>query len=232
AVKIVTPTGEATDVDVATETLADEPASVLAATSGSYRIELRSKTVGRGPGRYTLESEAARPATEEDRSRLSAEHALAEGVRLTQEPSPDSTARGLAKIDEALRLWRALDDRRSQARSLYLSGRINHDQYEYEQAQDRFNEALGLYRAANDRGGEADVLTLLGRTYSYRGDTRRHLEIAREVLAIWREIGDRAQVAKALVALAGAHANAGEPQEALDLFREAALLRRQLGDRI
>src|SRR4029450_9264155 len=154
AVKIVTPTGEATDVDVATETLADEPASVLAATSGSYRIELTSKTVGRGPGRYTLESEAARPATEEDRSRLSAEHALAEGVRLTQEPSPDSTARGLAKIDEALRLWRALDDRRSQARSLYLSGRIHHDQYEYEQAQDRFNEALGLYREANDRGGE------------------------------------------------------------------------------
>lgn len=232
AVKVVTPAGGATEVDVATETLADEPASVLAETSGSYRIELTSKTVGRGPGSYTLESEAARPATEEDRSRLSAERALAEGVRLARESSAESAARGLMKIDEALRVWRALDDRRWQARALYLAGEIHHDQYDNEKAQERLNEAGALCRTAGDRRGEADALALAGRTYSYRGDTRRHLETAREVLAIWREVGDRAQVAKALVALAGAHANAGEPQEALDLFREAALLRRQLGDRI
>ena len=119
AAKVVTPAGEGSPIDVSEEHFGDEPASLLAESSGTYRIEVTRNTQGATAGGYTLDSEPARPATGEDRSRFAAERALAEGARLLGAGQPD---KALETMTAALPSWRTLGDRRREADTLTLIG--------------------------------------------------------------------------------------------------------------
>src|SRR6185503_8124750 len=72
AVSVVAPDGSRRDVDVARSREGREPASVLAESAGSYRIEIRAADSRTDRGRYAIESEPARPATADDRRWLEA----------------------------------------------------------------------------------------------------------------------------------------------------------------
>src|SRR5262245_215765 len=78
-VALVGPDGTRTEVDAGSDPWAREPLSILAVPGGTYRTEVRSAD-GKSAARYVIESEAARPAADEDRVRVAAERALAEAA--------------------------------------------------------------------------------------------------------------------------------------------------------
>ncbi len=97
--------------------------------SGTYGLEISpfsngKNAVDKNPaqGRYELKIEALRPATPEDKLRVAAESAAVEGELLIQsDATPDGWRRGIAKYNEALAIWRELDDRREELRLLVIT---------------------------------------------------------------------------------------------------------------
>src|SRR5262245_48426269 len=98
-----------------------EPVSWIAEVSGNYRIEIRSDDKQAKPGRYEARIETLRAATEADRNRVAAEHTVVEAEQLF-DGDAGSKRRALQKYEEALQLWRKLDDQPGVAGALTAIG--------------------------------------------------------------------------------------------------------------
>ena len=76
--------------------------------------------------------------------------------------------------NEALPLYRAVEDRGGEANTLRSLGDLAHSRGQNGEAERLYNEALPLYRAVEDRLGEANTLMSLGDLARSRG----HNELA------------------------------------------------------
>jgi len=99
-----------------------EPVSVLASTSGWYRLQVRSRLKSTAPTRYLIKVEALRAATAEDESWIVAERASTEGKHLMEQGTAESFRKAIEKNKEARSLWQRLRDAYGQAEALnYLA---------------------------------------------------------------------------------------------------------------
>ena len=77
-----------------------EPVSVLAETTGTYRVEVRSQSPQ--PGRYELKLEELRTATEPDRVRIAAQKLFVDGKALRSQRTQESYQQAIEKYEAAL----------------------------------------------------------------------------------------------------------------------------------
>ncbi len=127
--------------------------------------------------------------------------------------------RAEALLEEALALYRAVDDRDGIAATLYNLGRLAHAQGRLEHAAEHYEASLALHRARDDAQATARVLTSLGALAEEEGQLARAAAFLEESLTLYGTVRDERGVAMARSNLAVLARRQG------DLARAAALCR-------
>jgi tetratricopeptide (TPR) repeat protein len=137
----------------------------------------------------------------------------------------------LANLEQALRLFRELEDRTGQGSALNNMGLALKRLSRLDESLDRIQQSLVLFQATEDgpRQGYAlndigVILTMLDRY----DEARQHHE---EALTIARDTGDRALEAAALNGLGSAGLRRGTPESVRELHGEALVIATSIGDR-
>jgi CHAT domain-containing protein len=161
-------------------------------------------------------------AAAEDKDRLAAETAFAEGVRLSTLGTAESRRQSIEKYEEALPLWRAIGDREREVLTLTGLGMVYALLGEKPKAIDYLNQALSLWRALGSPGWEGYLLSAIGETYFLLGEQQSALDYLRLALPVLQATGDRASEAFARSDLARIERDRGNLSEAQTQI-EAAL---------
>ncbi|MFM5947112.1 MAG: tetratricopeptide repeat protein, partial [Dolichospermum sp.] len=91
-------------------------------------------------------------------TRDNAERLFNEGMKLYQQGTADSLRQAIKKWEEALPLYRVVNDQKEEAKTLLGLGFVYDALGEKQKALDYYNQALPIRRAVGDRRGEATTL--------------------------------------------------------------------------
>ncbi|MEG5040046.1 tetratricopeptide repeat protein [Microcoleus sp. B3-C5] len=160
-----------------------------------------------------------------------AERAFKEGMQLYQQGTAESLRKAIAKLEEALKLIRAVGNRRGEAAILNNIGKVYSELGEKQKALEYYSHSLTLTRAVGDRRGEATILTNIGKVYSELGEKQKALEYYSQSLPLFRAVGDRLQEATTLNNIGLVYSQLGEKQKALEYYTHSLTLKRAVGDR-
>jgi CHAT domain-containing protein/tetratricopeptide (TPR) repeat protein len=206
-----------------------EPVFAIAETSGTYRLEAQSPDKNAHAGRYEVKIADLRIATLQDRKRVLAESAFAEGMGLESQRVAESVRGAIAKYEEALELFRVAGAGQGEGVTLYRLGYIYYSFGDNNKALDYLKRALQLGRALGDRSIEADALNSIGLVYSVLGAKQKAVECYNQSLLLKVAVGDRNGEAVVLSNLGLVYNSFGEPQKALDYYNRALSLDRVVG---
>lgn len=213
------PSGELlTEVDSPIGNTGTERVRVVAEAAGTYRLEVRSFEGTREVGRYAVEVEESRPATAEDRTRVRADRAFAEGENLRRE---GRSAEAAERYEAALEAWRELDDRTGEALALYRIGWMRDTLGDVQGAADLLRKSLVLYRELGPRARIAVVSNRLGNVLARRGRLDEAREHHLEALELATEIDHRAARTWAAIHLGDLHKWSGRTHQALERYEQA-----------
>lgn len=143
--------------------------------------------------------------------------------------APRSEVRPL--YEEALRIWRELEDRAGMGKVLYNLGNLHADAREPDAALRHYEQALPLQEAAGRLTDRAMTLAAMALLYRNRGDGARALALFNQGLDLARRSGDSSAEAYLLHAAATFLLRIGELQQALERLSAALELYRTLGER-
>jgi tetratricopeptide (TPR) repeat protein len=91
-------------------------------------------------------------------TRDNAERLFNEGMKLYQQGTADSLRQAIKKWEEALPLYRMVNDRGGEATTLNNIGLVYNALGEKQKALDFYNQALPILRAVGDLGGQLTIL--------------------------------------------------------------------------
>ncbi len=158
------------------------------ATSGDFRVEVRCDKKGAPAGRYEIRLDELSDATRGDRLRIQAETAVTAAGRLYARREKGVEERAEEELRVALDAWKALGDRRQEARTWQVLGGLAEDRQDYRRAADSYDRALALWRRLSDQVGAAEglaaTLDRLGLAHSHLGDNPQALGELQEALAL------------------------------------------------
>lgn len=114
------------------------------------------------------------------------------------------SVRATAQLEEALAIFRSLDDRPGLASALAGMGEVHALQSEYERSRACREEALRLFRELGDVWGAADALSGIGGVAAFQLDLDVATAALEESARLFEEVGDRWARANTLMFLAWA----------------------------
>ena len=208
-----------------------EQVTFVTNVAGDYRLEVRSPKKDTGRGRYDLRIEELREARPQDRTRLAAEKAMAEGNQLRSQRKAESLRNAITKYEEAIPLYQAADDLEGQANALEVIARLHVSLGEIQKALARFNKALPIAQSLPDRLLEAAVLSGLGEIHSTLGDPHKALEHFDRALKLNVEMKDQLNESLSLNSIGVVSLSMGAYQKALDYFKQSLALIRDVDRR-
>ena len=132
--------------------------------------------------------------------------------------------------ERAVRLWRALGDRRGIACSLTDECTILWRTGQHAEALGAADEALSLQRVLGDQHGVGELLDKIGQIHWHLSEFDVAFGYLEEALAIRRTLGDHQGEAASLGHLAIVCWHRGDHHGAADRFREALVLHERAGD--
>jgi len=165
-------------------------------------------------------------ATKENAERL-----FEEGMKLYQERSAESLRQAIQKWQEALSLYRVLNDKKNEAKTLVWIGFVYNSLGEKQKALDFYNQALPIFRTVGDRSMEATTLNNIGGVYDDLGEKQKALDYYNQALPILRAVGNRGVEATTLNNIGRVYDALGEKQKALDFYNQALPILRAVGNR-
>lgn len=118
--------------------------------TGIYRIEVNAFEKGARPGLYEVKLVELRAAKQTDRDRLAARLAFDEAERLQSKSTPDSLEAALKKYQDALDLYRVIQDRSEQYTMLLGIGNTALTMQQWPLALERFDQALVIAQELKD----------------------------------------------------------------------------------
>ena len=233
-VRLFGPDGQKiSEVDSPNGTQGPEPLSMIAEVAGDYRLEVRSLEEKAQPGRYEVNVQELRAATKKDRDRIAAQSLVDEAQRFRAQPTAESLRKAIEKLNEALPLWRGLEDQRNEARTLDQIGTIYLQQLgENKKALDYLTQALPLYRSVGAGIEEGQVLNNIGGVYYRLGQNQKALEYYNQALTSTRAVKDQLQEGTSLVYIGRVYNSLGETRRALEYFDQGLALIRKVGYRL
>lgn len=136
-----------------------------------------------------------------------------------------------ALLEEALTIFRELDNREQIAQTLISLGEVATETGDYTTAPALLEQGCALMREINDVGGMARALTQLGWAALRPGDYEQACRRLAEGLAYYRQVGDEVGVALALSGLGEVMIRTGRLARGESYLRESLQLRRKLGEK-
>jgi predicted ATPase/DNA-binding CsgD family transcriptional regulator len=126
-----------------------------------------------------------------------------------------------ARLEEALTLYRELEDERGIAEALQRLGAIAREQGRYDAALGLHEQSVALWRRLDDEAGVGASLDYLGFASWLAGDFARGAELSGQALAIFRSRGEPQETASALINVAASAHYTGDRHLAVELLDEA-----------
>jgi CHAT domain-containing protein/Tfp pilus assembly protein PilF len=197
-----------------------EAGSLVAETSGDFRIEIRPFSDD-AAGSYRLLLEIVRPATPQDRLRVAAEKADCE-ARQDQDPERARTA---------VERWREAGDRQGEAWALTRQGQLQISTGQHSEGLATSEQALAFHRSSGNREGIAESLYQIAKASAALGDRSRAFSAHQEAISLWQELDQPELVARALIGAGRSHAAFGETEAALAAYEKALAISREKADR-
>lgn len=135
-------------------------------------------------------------------------------------------------MEESLRLYRSLDDKRGIANALCGLGRVSSIQSDYERATQLLEESLALSIEINNVWGIMMTLRYLGENIvNGRGDYSRAAELYQELRIRAHETGDRWSYTRALMGLGRVALKQKDWKRAEKCYSESLSHSREMGDK-
>src|SRR5579859_159542 len=139
--------------------------------------------------------------------------------------------RGAARLEQALALFRALQEPRGVAQTLMALGALLDLHGKQEQVVALLEESLALFRQLGDQPGVAETLTNLGFAHFFRGGLDRAEALCDEAVALYRAYEDRQGMIAPLLTLARVAMLRRDFSRAMGLYDEAVHLSRAVSPR-
>jgi CHAT domain-containing protein/Tfp pilus assembly protein PilF len=206
-----------------------EPVYHIAASAGTYRLEVRSLDPSAQAGRYQVRIEELRPATTPDRHLVAAERLFSEAAQLQAEATAESLPKAIEKYKAAVPLYHELGNRVREAMAMNTLGLISDDLGRKKDALEYYRQTLPIVRELGARGEEAAVLSNIATVYSDLGENEKALDFYNQALAIQQAIGERIGESITLNNLGGVYQDLGEPQKAIDYYQRSLEVGHQAG---
>src|SRR6185295_5456667 len=168
------------EIDSPNGTQGPKPVSLLAKTTGTHRLQVRSLENGAAPGRYEVKVEALRVAT--PREKLDSE-AKDLAKALASAKTDEERATMLAQKKELVTV--------ELVRALYEHGRDFRNQRKFPEALANSRLGLSLAEQIGDKTGVGDFLYNIGYVFYLQGDKAQALEYLQKSLARREELGER-----------------------------------------
>src|SRR5262245_24312006 len=168
--------------------------SLIAESSGDFRLQIRPDESDTGPKHYEITVEEMRPATEQDRTHVAAETAEGQGMLLAGRllSVPEQTWRqGLERFKEALALWRKCGDQKGELRMLRLLGHHYVFSGESETALEYLKLAIRLSEAVGDGYQQASLIVSFGAIYADNGEPQKALDSFNQARSMFRRLGKK-----------------------------------------
>ena len=202
SVELVAPDNKSAHLVNLTRTFGQESLSWEAATSGTYKIIIRTLFANRSEGSYQVQLDVKGAATAQDKQRVAAERWLAETLPVGPKAVP--WEQRLEKCQQALRIWRELGDQYWTAVTLDHTGSAYFAGKKYDQASESSKQALAIKHEILDHLGKIVTLNTLGVSARIQRNTTQNTadsasrllqqdrEYHEQALALSREIKHRA----------------------------------------
>ncbi|MCH7665608.1 MAG: CHAT domain-containing protein [Acidobacteria bacterium] len=203
-----------------------EPLLALAEQPGTYRLEVRAFGCDEPPGNYEVKVVELRQASATDRIRARAAGVFARGEELRRQRDYDSAARS---YQDALQLWREIDDRFWQAETLDRLGFVNAALGQWEDALRSHQESARFFAIVGDSRSESLALNWQASARFYLGQVQEALNDFQRALEL-RPDSDDNERAILLINLAQTYQALGEIAEASEHYDQARRLLADGGD--
>ena len=165
-----------TSVDRLNGVYGPETASLIAPSSGAYRLQIQSDLSASSRGRFRLTLKEPRATIPSDEKRIKAENLAFEAELLRRENTADAMRRAVGKYESAAALWSEIGDSYEEGIALYGAGFCYRSFGSNQMAVAVFERSLELMRDAQDSFGIAIVQGGMGFSYYYLGALDRALE--------------------------------------------------------
>ncbi|MFL6275468.1 MAG: CHAT domain-containing protein [Blastocatellia bacterium] len=217
-----------------------ELVSLVTEVAGTYRLEVRSPDQAAPAGRYEINIQELRAATERDKSLAAAQALIAEGIRLVKQPTADVRQKAIEKYQQAIPLCQSAKDLAWEATALYLISSAYIAAGDKQKALDFSERALPVAQAAARLPGEeaqrlgqkveAITLDVMGSIYIEFGDKKKALELFNQALPLRRASGDHVGEVSTLNNIGMAYGYMGDWPKALNFFDQSRQTLAPLGD--
>ncbi|WP_421657394.1 CHAT domain-containing tetratricopeptide repeat protein [Leptothermofonsia sp. ETS-13] len=137
----------------------------------------------------------------------------------------------LQSLQQALTLFRKLNDQPKQVKILRNLGNVYYLQSNYDQAVSYYQQSLDLARTIQDRAGEAGALGNLGVVAAGLGDYRKAGKYYEQALPIYRQVYDRLGEGQTLGNLGEVAYGLGDYPQAIAYLQQTLTIARELKDR-
>ncbi|NEO15426.1 MULTISPECIES: tetratricopeptide repeat protein [unclassified Moorena] len=198
--------------------------TVTLPTTGTYVI-LANSYNQQVTGNYTLSWRAATPS---ELLKAKADQLLQQGI---EQDKTSQFQAALKSWQEALRIYRQLEDRQGIANSLNNLGLAYYRLGEYRKAIEFHQQSLSLSRELEYRQGQVNSLGNLGLAYYNLGQYRKAIEFHQQSLSLSRELEDRQGEASSLGNLGIAYYRLGQYRKAIEFHQQSLTLARELKNR-
>ena len=206
-----------------------ENASLIAPSSGVYRLQIQSLSASvRGLYRITLTE--PRAATPLDEKRVDAEKLISEAEALRAQNTVERARLAADKYEMARDLWSEVGDKYEEGLALCGAGSFRRLSGANQAAIVVYERALELMREARDSFGIALVQWGMGLTYYYLGALDQALENFEQSLQTRQRMMDRAGAGRLHYGIGWVRINRKEDQLALESFKESLRLRQEVND--
>ncbi len=201
----------------------------IALSDGSHQLHVRARKKDAPSARYRIGVESVRSATEEDRVRARASQLVDEGKRIfwkTGAISLEEAQRSSQKFEEALQLWRALDDQAMIGDSFLNLGVVNSRIFEFTNALGFYEKSLPLIPQTPEGNHFRGIaLYNMADAYFQLGETRKALDVYLKRLELSTSEHSRAIT---LDNIGGVYARMSEYHLALEYHQQALTIFRSL----
>lgn len=220
-----------------------EVLTYVAATAGTYTLEVGPLDAGAVGGAYSIRREAARQATPQDRRRVEVERLLAEGMATRKERTRLTLA--IEKLSAAEAGWRELGDtymteitarkvKQARAVAFFRDGltifQLSQTPESLRSSEEKLWRANHLFREVDDKHGEAGALVGLATIAYFKGQPRAALEVYKQALSLYLGTPARMEEANVRGGMASIYLELRDMKSGLEQMLLALPLYRELKD--
>jgi len=206
-----------------------ESLSAAAKSDGDYRLAVRVAGSASSGGGYLLRQETRAPSAE-DLKRIAAQALVLRAKQLIRQ-GPGSASQVIEASEQALAIWRELNDQQMISSSLIEIGGAHFLLARHDKASEYARQAVSVARAAGDRGGEEYALFLIANIASSLNQYEQAIQNAEQALHIAREIKDRYYESFFLSQIGFTNYTLGRYQKAAEYYEQALRMAREDRDR-